>query len=227
MNTRLNAALVLAAALSLSGCINNDASVRIFGVCAIPSDAKCIFKSTCDALYIGDFTLDVSYAGTNFVWPIQVDNQRPDNANEDGATTTSTAWLEGYKLEFSSTTPGVAIAPTTVSVTSSPIQPKGSTVALASIIPPAVGAYLATQPDAQLTVKMAATGRYGDGTRFETGPLVVEVATCSGCVLPVVPPPGNFTPCDTTDPGPPPVLKPGQIANWCPQDGQTYFFTCK
>jgi hypothetical protein len=229
MNLRLNAALILAAAFSLAGCIPNDASVRVFGVCAIP-DTGCKFAPTCGTLYIGDFVMDIGNPSQSFVWPIQLDNQRPDNVDRDGGTSTSNAWVEGYKLDFTTNTPGVTIPSTTVSVTSSPILPKGSSVALALIVPPSVGDYLnglAGSLTPVVTIQLVAIGRYGDGSSFETGPFTVEVNTCRGCIgLHDVAP--LYDPiCATTDPGPPVVVTPGSIEFICPNDGQTAFYSCK
>jgi hypothetical protein len=117
-----------------------------------------------------------------------------------------------------------------VSVTSSPIPPKGNTVALALIVPPSVGDYLnglAGSLTPVVTIQLVAIGRYGDGSSFETGPFTVEVNTCRGCIgLHDVAP--LYDPiCATTDPGPPVVVTPGSIEFICPNDGQTAFYSCK
>ena len=88
MNARTLIALLLAAAAT--GCVDNNASVRISAACFPPTpndDGSCSYPSTCDSVMLDNLWVDPSYAptGGTLVWPFQVDNQRPDNATSDGA----------------------------------------------------------------------------------------------------------------------------------------------
>jgi hypothetical protein len=224
MKTRIHAPLVLAAALSLAGCIDNDASVRIFGVCAI-KDASCTFNATCDALWIGPpLLLDVNNPAASLIWPIQVDNQRPDNSNDSGSTNTAIAWVERLNLSYTSTTPGVSIPPLTVDITSSPVQSEGASVMTAVLVPVSVASTLGVfGSPAQLTVELRAAGRYGDGSTFETGPFSVQVETCLGCI-----PYFDDHICDTIDNSvSPPTVTFGKLSGICPQQGQTLVYACE
>jgi len=221
----MTARLIIIAALAaaLTGCVDNDASVRLFGLCfpPVPGDGgSCSFPATCDALLLGDLQVDLTLTGNTFYLPVQVDNQRPNNADRAGGTNTATAWIEEYKVSYTLAIGGT-IDTTFPAPARHPVNSSGSTVVVVPFIPATVGAAIAaamgeTDVATAVRAEFRARGHYGDGTSFETGPFTVEVSTCNSGTL--------ATTCIRLPP-PCPVDTPNLFS--CPQFGQTSVSVCK
>jgi hypothetical protein len=148
MNARL---LAIAGLAALAGCtVPNDASVRVLGMCfpPEPTDAgTCAYAATCSSLWLGGIEGDV--ASTNIdgplIWPIQVDNQRANNADRSGGVDTAIAWIEGYRISYTTSgLPGIPAIPSVdVAISRHPVLPAGSTVVIAPVVPASIGAILA------------------------------------------------------------------------------------
>jgi hypothetical protein len=141
---------------------------------------------------------------------MQVDNQRPSNATPDGATNTATAFITGFKIAYTSST--VSIPEVTVADTTRTIPSGGSTVLTVPVIPTTVATLLAGTSGllADIRAEIRATGHYGDGTTFETGPFSVQVTSRNG----------GWSGATCADP-----LQ--VVTGYCPQPGQSAVYACK
>lgn len=187
MNLR---ALALLAALAAagSGCIANDSSVRLYGLCAPPTPTAgglCVYTPACAALELGRLQADVDSEAVNgpLIWPLQVNNARPSNADRAGGTETAWAVVEGFKITISTATASLPVLD--VPISSHPINPGGGTaVLLVPLIPRAAATTFAGAIGAgellDVTVEIKAYGAYGDGQDFETGDFKVEATLNNG-----------------------------------------------
>lgn len=232
MNARF---LALAAALAvLAGCqVPNDASVRIYGMCYPPTPSEsglCSYPSACGSLLLGEVEADVASTSLDgpLVWPVQVDNLRTSTANTSGARDTAIAWIEGYSIHY--TFKGVAavrnIPDVRVSISRSPVNPSGSSVVIAPVIPASVGTILdGLMADTDLLdfqAELKAFGHYGDGSTFETGAFqIIGRLGRNNFQVPVNAADGSGAPiCQVLDP-----TKPIYVAS-CPQARQTSVIRC-
>lgn len=215
MNSRTIAIL---AALAAAGCVPNDASVRLFALCFPPTPSEsggCSYPATCGSLLLGGLEFDVSSTASDgpLIWPIQVDNQRTSNADRSGGTETAIAWIEGYRISYTSAV--VSIPDVDIGISRHPVNPGGSSVVIAPVVPRNVGTLLSELAPAgksAITAELKAYGKYGDGSSFETGPFQVQVTACKGActnLLPVCPDP----------------TKPVYVGS-CPQAQQTSVDLC-
>ena len=215
MNTRTLAALFLFLAVA-TGCVDNNASVRLSAACFPPTpndDGSCSYPATCDSVMMGNLWVDTTYAptGGTLYWPFQADNQRPDNGDRSGGTNTATAFVTGFKISYRST--AVSIPAVTVNDTTRTVESAGSAVLSIPVIPPNVATLLAVNPIllAEVLAEIRATGHYADGQSFETGPFTVVVNVTNGNGS------GVFCP----DPAAPTPI------GVCPQPGQSGVQLCK
>jgi hypothetical protein len=218
MNARTLIAMLLAAsAAATSGClVDNNASVVLAAACFPPTpnpDGSCSYPAACDSVMLGNLWVDTTYAptGGTLYWPVQVNNQRPDNGAREGGTTTSTAYVTGYKLKYFSAT--VALPETTVIWSTQSVPPVGSTVVIVPVIPAGVATLLSASAGllAEVRVEIRAKGHYGDGSNFETGPFSMVVNVVNGA--------GSGVAC--VDPATPTPI------GVCPQPGQSGVLLCK
>lgn len=210
MNARTLIVLLVAAA---TGCVDNNASVNISAACFPPTpneDGSCSYPAACASVMLGNLWVDTTYADS-LVWPFQIDNQRPSNATADGATNTATAYVTGYKFKYFSST--VSIPDLSVIWTTQTVKSGGTRVVAIPVIPPALATLLSV-PDnrkEEIRVEIRATGKYGDGQTFETGPFSVVVNIENGRG------PGG----SCADPATPTLI------GACPQLGQSAVILCK
>lgn len=197
---------VLALFLAAAGCVDNSASVRIFGLCfpPTPSDSgACSYPAKCSALMLGALVFDPASTSPDgpLIWPVQVDNQRdPTTDASAGRTETATAWITGFEVEYQGAVSGsVSVAAPEVQ----PVLPGGSTVVLVPIVPPGV----VVPAGGAIGANVKAKGHYGDGSFFVTGGL--DVQATAGTV--------TYTCTGTTT----------TIVGVCPQSGQTGVPLCK
>jgi hypothetical protein len=183
MTARTLAALLLLAAAT--GCVDNNASLRISAACFPPApndDGSCSYPSTCDSTMLDNLWVDTTYTPTlgTLFWPFQVDNLRPDNSGRDGGTNTAVAFITGYKISYSSST--VSIPDVTLDYTTQTVNANSSAVIAIPVIPPSVSTPLAVNPVllADVRAEIRATGHYADGQTFETGPFSVVVVVVNG-----------------------------------------------
>jgi hypothetical protein len=222
MNARLIAALSLAVATA-AGCVPNDASVRVFGLCSLPDN--CVFPAKCDAIFIGKIKFDPVPGTTSrgepvdgsLVWPVQFDNQlEPNNDATAGRVDTHTAWIESYLISY--TTSVASIGDVEIPISSHPVPPSGNSVGIIPIVPASVSTFLTTVTGpADLAAEVKAKGRFADGTAFETGPftVVVEIAPNEQSIE------GSDANCRALTNDPTAVY-----VGACPQPGQTAAFSC-
>jgi hypothetical protein len=218
MNARAIATLALLAAAA-AGCVPNDATVRIYGLCFPPTPTDvgaCTYASTCDSLILGGLEFDTASAAPDgpLIWPVQIDNQRAANADRAGGIDTAIAWVEGYKISYDS---AAGIPDVDIGISRSPINQGSSSVVIAPVIPRSVGTFLSSSPAGEMPIvaHLKAYGRYGDGSTFETGPfkIVVTATTCLGGIC------ASSVPV-CSDPTKPVVL------GSCPQPFQTSVTAC-
>lgn len=218
MNARATAVLLLAAAAAAAGCIPNDASVKIHGLCFPPTPTEtgvCSYPAACEALLLGQLEFETANASTEgaLIWPVQVDNQRLSNADRPGAVETANGWIEGFKIQYA--IPGLAVPDVDVPISRHPVAAEGSTVLIAPVVPSSLGVFLngSTLPagPTSMSAELRAYGRYGDGGYFETGPFNIAITAWKGgaSLTPGCPDPAN------------PIL-----AGVCPQAQQTGVGTC-
>jgi hypothetical protein len=217
MNARIVAALMLAAA---TGCIENNVPLRITAACfpPVPTDeGVCAYPAKCESVWMDNLQVDTTYVGVNpspsdgtLYWPFQADNLRPANGERFGAVNSATAFITGFKISYTSDT--VSIPDAVLDDTTRTVDAEGSTVLSIPVIPPAVTTLLSGTAGllAQVRAEIRATGRYGDGQTFETGPFSVVVDVQNGSWA------GGVT-CPT-----------GQVpVGYCPQPGQSGVLLCK
>jgi hypothetical protein len=214
MNARTLLVLLLATA---TGCLVDDyGTVTITAACFPPApdtSGTCTYPSSCSATMLGNTWVDATYAPTRgtLVWPFQVDNLRPDNKSAEGGTTTSTAYVTGYKLSYASS--AVSVPDVTLDSTSTTIPPVGNTVMLIQVVPANVATLLAALPAApppQVRVDVRVKGHFGDGSSFEAGPFSMVVDVRNGA--------GAGVAC--------PVATP-TLVGVCPQPGQSGVPLCQ
>jgi hypothetical protein len=213
MNARTLAALLLLAAAT--GCIDNNATVRLSAACFPPApndDGSCSYPATCDSVMLDNLGVDPSYAGTlgTLIWPFQADNQRTDNTNADGRTNTATAFITGFKIAYFSST--ISVPTISLEYTTRTIEAGASQVLSIPVVPVSVATQLAGIPGGKGSVRaeIRATGHYGDGQTFETGPFSVVILVSVG----------GWTGGSCTD-----VTQ--TVVAFCPQPGQTGIPLCK
>jgi hypothetical protein len=184
MRTRL---ALLLPFLAAAGCIaDNNASVKVAGICLPPDDpTTCVFAATCSGQYIGQNVMDVNV--TNMLWTIiQVDNQAPNNENlSTFRTNTNDAYVQEFEVEYS----GAALPTTTAPVFGSAVVPAaGSTVISVQPVPESIGTSLqasgviAAGGKLDVVAKLRLKGVYGDTTEFETGVFEIPLRICNGCI---------------------------------------------
>jgi hypothetical protein len=206
---------LLALLASAAGCVDNYASVRLFGLCFPPTpddSGSCAYPASCDSLMLGALQFDVANPSPTgaLIWPIQVDNQREPTVDaSSGRTETAVAWVTGFELSYTSTV--VSIPDVSVAAPEwHPVQPQGSSVVIVPLVPTQVATLLAGLPggaSADITVEVRAKGYYGDGTFFKTGGFKVQASAAAVAVG-----------CPATAP---------TLAGVCPQAGQTGVPLCK
>jgi hypothetical protein len=186
MNARNLAPLLLVAALA--GCVDNNASVRLSATCSPPAPAAgvCAYSAKCDTVWMDNLWVDTAYVGLHpspldgtLYWPFQADNQRADNAGRDGGTNTATAFITGYKITYFSAT--ISIPKVTIEDSTRAIEPGASAVVSIPVIPGSVATLLGGGPlTGTVRAEIQATGKFGDGSSFETGPYSVVVDINNG-----------------------------------------------
>ena len=223
MNAR-TLTILAALAAAAAGCVANDASIRMFGLCTppTPSGNSCAYQATCETLWLGRLAADVASTSIDgpLIWPVQIDNQRPSNADRAGGAETAYATIQGYKIKYGSATLVVPEQDEPAIPGEHPIDPGGSTVVLIPVITKTAGTIMVGQVAAGALVDVAAEirayGQYGDGSSFETGPLTVQATVCNGCIPEASTSPGAYCAAAT------PVLK-----GVCPQDRQSSVALCE
>lgn len=211
--------LLAAAALvaGAGGCgRDNRGSVAFKSLCFPPTPdtttGACPLQATCTAVLAnGALWVDLATSGNTLEYPIQIDNERPDNTDvSSGRTNSNYALIERFDLKYQAKgfTLPAASSSQTVNVPSA-----GSTVAEVELIPATAGAALAAALPAgptDLTIEVTAHGRYGDDTQFDTAPFQVPVSVTQGLI-------GPITCVDTTK----------KLIGVCPQQGQTAVASCQ
>lgn len=201
MNPRAPAALGLALALALAGCVESKPNLFIQGLCGIPDDiATCAAPAgVCDTFLNGQlFVYESVQTSTGVVtFPLsqvaQVDNRSPDDTDEStGRVNSKDAIIERASLKFSAV--GLAITDADVSAVFTPVPAGGTATIFLPLMSAATVAEIAGQlpllASAFVTVEARLVGHYADGSFFETGPFnaVVQVVNDTfvpaGCVDP-------------------------------------------
>ena len=203
------AALALALAMVGTGCArSNQASVEIGALC-YPTD-DCTFSSTCsEVLLTGTLWVDLA-ATPVLVFPIQISNQRADNADvESGRVNTNNAVINRFAMNYQVS--GSAI-PAAVSTQTIIVPAAGSTVAGVTLIPvgAASDALAALPAGTVVSVQLKVHGSYQDGSEFETGEHPIPVTLQNGL----------FTGYACADPE-------QTVKSVCPNAGQTANVVCE
>lgn len=219
MNARAFTILALLAAAA-AGCVDNDASVRIFAMCFPPTPTEtgaCSYPAACDALLLGgvEFNVENDSPDGALVWPVQVDNQRPPNADRSGGVETANAWIEGFRISYA--IPGLSVPELDVPISRHPVLPGGSTVVIAPVVPSTLATFLGgttglTAGSTTMHAELKAYGSYGDGSTFETGPFTIVATAWKGG--------GGTFGAGCPDPSKP------VLVGVCPQTGQTNVGLC-
>lgn len=226
MNAR-TLTILAALAAAAAGCVPNDASIRVFGLCTPPTPndvGGCLYPNACETLALGRLEADV--ASTNIdgplIWPVQIDNQRASNADRAGGVETAYANIHGYKIRYGSAD---LLPPPDQDAAALPgeqtVDPSGSTVVLIPVINRAAGTLLAQRVAGgarpELSAEIRVYGEYGDGSSFETGPFTVQATLCNGCIPDADLDPTTYCKDDTL-----PVF-----VGACPQERQRNVPLCK
>jgi hypothetical protein len=220
MTARPIAALSLAAALGLAGCIDNDVSIRLESACFPPtpnSDGGCTYPASCESVFLGNPVVDVTYGPTagTLVWPVQVGNQMVADGDRAGGANSKDAWIERYTIKYVSSP--VPISTATLNITRHLVPAAGKTVVIVPVVPASVATYLsgqfATTPGPyEISAEVVAKGHLADGSAFETGPFTVVFTAVEALYSP----PDPLILCNGGDP-----LGTVPYVGSCPQEGQT------
>jgi hypothetical protein len=208
---------VLAALAVAAGCgRDNRGSVALTTLCFPPtpdtSTGACPLQATCDStLANGDLWVDLATSGNTLEYPIQIDNQRPDNTDlASGRTNTNYAIIERFDMRYQAAGFGL---PAASSLQTLNVPAAGTTVGEVQLIPAVAGAALAAALPAgptTVTISVTAHGRYGDDTEFDTAPFQVPVSVTQGLK-------GPYGCSDPTK----------KLTGVCPQQGQTAVVSCQ
>jgi hypothetical protein len=213
MTRRLSILALASAVAAMLGCVrSNHGSVQLSELCANPTPTTdgCVFSAgTCGQVNADGFLrADLTLTKNTLLYPIQIDNQRPDNSDlTAGRTNTNNAFIERFDMTY--TAPGVNL--TASFPQSATVPAAGSTVVVVALIPSNAGLALApatTSGPVTVAINVKAHGRYGDDTEFDTAEFSIPV---------ILSPLSSFA-CTGTNAGKTPAC--------CPQDGQTAACTC-
>jgi len=157
---------------------SNQASVEIGALC-YPTD-DCTFSSTCDkVLMTGTLWVDLT-ATPVLVFPIQINNQRPNNADiASGRVNTNNAVIDRFEMTYQVSGSTIAAATSAQTIL---VPADGSTVAGVTLIPVgAASATLAGLPAGTVvSVQLKVHGSYQDASEFETGEHPIPVTLQNG-----------------------------------------------
>lgn len=161
---------------SLGGCVKNDASIEMFGICAFTS--TCQFTNTCGAMM-----LDRPWtAGSELLLMVQFNNQLPNNADASmGMANTNDARVQRYEITY---TAAVALPSAAMDV-QYVVPAAGSSVLAVWAVPPATAAAAAIgvlPTGSNVTAHVVASGQYVNGSTFTTGPFDIVFEVCTGCL---------------------------------------------
>jgi hypothetical protein len=195
--------------LALAGCRDNMATVQIQDIC-FPTD-DCSFENTCDAIFLGNAKLDVSFSALDrLALYIQVDNQTEDNTNTDiGKTNTNDAHVDQAVIEYE----GIDLPRQVLAMAPFRVPAENSQLVRVDVIPdqmnagPVLAAFAPTPEPRQMLALLQLRGYFDDGSRFETAEFPIGIDVCSGCIE-FVCPAGTFT-C--------PPASNGQLPISCPE----------
>lgn len=156
MKSRL---LALGLLLGAAGCVDDRASLEIYGICAMTDD--CTFGDTCDAYHMG--TVDFATGGSMLQLAIELRNQLPNNADvASGRVNSNDAHVDGGSVEFK--VDGTVVT-TWGFLTGNSVIPAGGSSLVWTYLAPA------TLPGGVVyTAELTLTGYYDNGNDFETGP---------------------------------------------------------
>jgi hypothetical protein len=187
---------------------SNQASVEIGALCYPTED--CTFSSTCDkVLMTGTLWVDLT-ATPVLVFPIQINNQRPNNADiASGRVNTNNAVIDRFEMTYQVSGSTIAAATSAQTIL---VPADGSTVAGVTLIPVgAASATLAGLPAGTVvSVQLKVHGSYQDGTEFDTGEHPIPVILQNGL----------FTGYACADPE-------QTVKSVCPNAGQTANVVCE
>jgi hypothetical protein len=160
---------------TLGGCVKNDASVEMYGICAFTS--TCTFTGTCSAMM-----LDRPWtAGSELVLMVQFNNQLPNNADATmGMANTNDARVQRYEITY---TAAVALPSAAMDVQYT-VPAAGSSVLAVWAVPPgtAAAAAISALGSGNVTAHVVASGQYVNGSTFTTGPFDIVFEICGGCL---------------------------------------------
>jgi len=214
------AAAALAVLLSATACVDNYASIELFGLCGPPADAEACEPppGECD-LYVADrpwMATNVNVPGTPtdgyLVLGMQFNNQLPNNADETtGRVNTNDFIIDRYLLDFSAA--GFILPSLEYPTVAPPVPASGSTVAWVPIIPIETANLLDSAMTANswalVTTTVRVEGHLLDGSTIETGPFEIPVdvfdIAYAGATCPTA---GDV------------------VLAYCPRPGQTGTFAC-
>jgi Na+(H+)/acetate symporter ActP len=220
MTTKVQRLCVLALAVAASGCVDNNASVEMFGICAPPTDAQTctVTAGACGTYLAGRPYVYTTTGGAanQLELFMQVNDEMPQDTNVDaGHTNSKDAFITEFDISF--TSPDLSGIPSVVYPASSvPVAAGGSSSMVVALVPAnALAAISSLMKGAGLTQAVVVSnivmkGHFNDGQSFKSGTYSAAVDVVDA----------NFIPqgCATA----------GDVAFYCPNPagGQTDSFTC-
>jgi hypothetical protein len=221
MTRRLLIPALASVVAAMLGCVrSNHGSVQLSDLCTnpTPTTGGCAFSAgTCGQVNAEGFLkADLALTGNTLLYPIQIDNQRPDNSDlTAGRTNTNNAFIERFDMRY--TGPGVNL---TASFPQSATVPSaGSVVVVVALIPSNAGAALASaigSGPVTVAINVKAHGRYGDDTEFDTAEFSIPATLSQGTAVPFA--------CTGTNAGKTPACCPDN--GTATKGGQTSACTC-
>lgn len=158
MKSRL---LALGLLLGAAGCVDDRASLEIYGICAMTDD--CTFGAACDVYHMG--TVDFATGGSMLMVAFELHNQLPNNADlASGRVNSNDAHVDGGSVEFK--VDGTVVS-TWGFLTGNSVIPADGTGLVWTYLAPS------TLPVGVYTAELTLTGYYDNGNDFETGPFPV------------------------------------------------------
>lgn len=214
MNTRLTSLPLVVAAvagLAVGGCALNPVPVEFYGFCGFDDIAAVCAPPAgkCGTYQNGQLYLYYNQRGS-LDMVSEFHNQRIDNTDvTPGGVNSANAQITQFHYTFAGNPP-IVLPGRTVRVLTTPIAASGTSTLWIPVIPPETVADLrgGAAYDGQIDVTLYGTGRFGDGSSFETAKIIVP------------------TWVDSTSPPATTCTDPAATPVFCPSPYQTHTFDC-
>jgi hypothetical protein len=171
--------LLLLGSLGLAtACVDTNAPIQIYAICAPPDADTCSFAAKCDAQYIGVNTVDTAAAQRYWLF-VEVHNQLP--VNEDGGigrVNTNDAYVQEVTVTYRGLT-----LPAASHLLQSVVPAAGtSVISIFPLTEATVAAIGAVAGTVDIVAVVTLKGLLADGSKWESAPWEIPIRVCTGCL---------------------------------------------